>query len=143
MIWKIRLAVVLACLAMPACAIASQPGSLCSGPSASAQNQYCDDVPTATGGQGPSASSPTGAPPISRSLPASTRGALRAYTARRSRAVRRDLLKLPGRSVTTPLRGSGGADPLSLLIPLLLVLLAIAVVMGLEAGRRRRAAHAT
>jgi hypothetical protein len=140
--WKIRLATAAVCLAAPACASAAQQAAgLCSGSGASAQNQYCEVVPTATGGHGPTSASrtPTGAPPIASSLPAST---VRALSSPRAKARHR-LLKLPGRSVTQPLRGSGSVSQLSLLLPLILVLLAVAALMALEVARRRRGAHAT
>ncbi len=120
-------------------------GGTCVG-SASAIAQYCEDVPGAGGGHHPGPGTPT----LSATLPAGAVGQLAQSPSLRP------LLRIPAAqngpqgsawtvsgSTGAPSRGSaitsGGADAAALLVPLILVLAAIAFLLGgLEIIRRRR-----
>jgi len=125
--------------AAPASAAATRAaagaGAMCAGPqTVSALNQYCENVPTAGGGQSPG----PGTPALSSALPPRVAGAI---TRRHGPSVTRKLLALPAASLT-PLhlagQPPGRADPLSLLLPLVLVLVALAAAIAGAAHARRR-----
>jgi hypothetical protein len=146
---KIRSVALLACLAASvlvgaalagaAAAQPSQPGGPCSGPQASAQNQYCEDVPTATGGNGgrpagtTTASAPAGT--VRSALSPSIRRAL-AHSPRSS--ARRRLLDLPASLVQERLTPPQDASGLSVLLLLILILIAIVLALAALAWHRRR-----
>ena len=107
----------------------------------SAQNQYCENVPSATGNHGPQAVSPSAAGPgsIASTLPAGVRHAI---TRSDPLSPRHRLLALPPRisassAATRPLDGSG-ASVWSLSLPLVLALIAVVLAMVLAAERKRR-----
>jgi hypothetical protein len=88
---ELPVAVVLICGAFASPAIADPPGSACSKQSVSALDQYCENIPSATGPQTPGA----GTQAVGNGLPPAV---ARALTARRSSvplAVRRELRALP------------------------------------------------
>jgi hypothetical protein len=128
-----------AALAGAAAAQPSQPGGACSGSQASAQNQYCEDVPTATGGPArhgahARASAPTGAT-VSGTLPPPVRRAL-AHSPRNS--TRRRLLDLPASLVQERLTTPQGAGGFSLVLLLILIVIAIVLALAALAWHRRR-----
>jgi hypothetical protein len=122
-------------------------GGSCVG-SASAIAQYCEDIPGAGGGHHPGPGTPT----LSATLPAgaviqiahspSLRPLLRIPAAQNGRGAGQGApLTAPGRAAGTGAStgGASGADAASLLVPLILVLAAIALLLGgLETARRRR-----
>jgi hypothetical protein len=138
---RIHLATFGVCLCAAASASAAQPGGVCSGPPVSAQNQYCENIPSATGNHGPQGSSPadTGPGSIASTLPAGVRHAI---TRSDPLSPRQRLLALPPRIAAssppnTKLDGSG-ASVLSLSLPLVLALVAGVLAMVLAAERKRR-----
>lgn len=107
----------------------------------SAQNQYCENIPSATGNHGPQGGSPaaTGPGSIASMLPAVVRHAI---TRSDPLSPRRRLLALrPRLAASSPdktrLDGSG-ASVWSLSLPLVLALVAAVLAMVLAAERKRR-----
>ena len=139
---RILLVTLAVCLgtAAPVAAASGRPGGLCSGPPVSAQSQYCENIPSASGGRGPQIGSPGGGPgSVESTLPP---GALRAIAGSDQLSPRRRLLALPPRisaSTAAPdSLGGANADVGSLVLPLVLALLAVVLGMTLGAARRRR-----
>ena len=107
----------------------------------SAQNQYCENIPSATGNHGPQGGSPaaTGPGSIASTLPAAVRHAI---TQSDPLSPRQRLLALPPRiAASTPaetrLDGSG-ASVWSLSLPVVLTLVAAVLALVLAAERKRR-----
>ena len=127
--------VVVAVLVCVPVARASDAGQGCAGPSTiSALNQYCENIPSATGARPPLPGSPALAGSLSRSI---VREVLRAGP----QSTRRKLLRLPaGAGPIAPAPGSvGAADLWSLSLPLIVAMVAIAVGLAtIAAGRRKR-----
>ena len=138
---RIHLATFGVCLCAAASASAAQPGGPCSGPPVSAQNQYCENIPSATGNHGPQGGSPaaTGPGSIASTLSAAVRHAI---TQSDPLSPRQRLLALPPRiAASTPaetrLDGSG-ASVWSLSLPVVLTLVAAVLALVLAAERKRR-----
>ncbi len=120
-------------------AASDQAGASCANPSVSALNQYCENIPTATGGRTPHAGTPalggtlppqvTRAPGGTSTSTGSAGGGARGSSA--GARARRRLLTLPAPSTHAPLKGSvATASPSSLSLTLILVLLLIALALG-------------
>ncbi len=142
-----RIAPLLIILAFTASPAAAQAAKSCIGPSSpSALNQYCENIPTATGGTVP------GATGIAATLP---RQVTRRIQATRASDPRRKLLAIPGGSTLRGSRSPGAtgtptakvaanlgevsADPASIGLGLILVLVLSALALvGLALERRRR-----
>lgn len=137
MIWKIRFAVLVVCLAGAPCAYAAaHVQGACSGLSVSAQDQYCESIPAPTGHRGSAA--PTGgqpgSPTLASELPA---GVVREIAKSNVRSPRRRLLTLPARTVQ-PLGPPASVNAWSLSLIMILILLAIILALAAVAERRRR-----
>lgn len=117
-----------------------QPGANC-GNTSSAINQYCENIPSASGGgtPPPGASGPA-APQLGTALPKPAVRALnRLPVAARKRAGK--LLALPAPAISVPVTGSIAArtDPWSVPLSVIFAMVAIAVACAATAviGRRR------
>jgi hypothetical protein len=105
----------------------------CNNPADSALNQYCETIPTSTGGHRPV----VGTPAVATTLPRTVVHQLLA--ARGARRAHRRLLTLPAAHRRLPLKTSNAAtSSLSLWIILILALVALAVAAGVIADRRLR-----
>jgi hypothetical protein len=145
----LSIALVLLCGAFASPALAGPPGSACTKQSVSALDQYCENVPSATGPQTPLA----GTRAVGNSLPPAIVHALTAKHSAVPLAVRRQLRALPaavhhsrrqgGRDSTA---GVSAANVWSLSLTLILVLVGVALALLAVAGerwrRRRRLAAA-
>lgn len=132
-IWKIPSAVLVVVLASAATAQAAQPPGLCSGSPFSAQNQYCENVPAATGHHSVLPGSPT----VRSTLPPRVVAAIAAGRAHRARKALLNLpASIPQEPLGPPVQTSGWS--LSLLLILLLVALLLAMAGAAEWRRRRR-----
>jgi hypothetical protein len=133
-----------AALVAPGAAAARQPGDQCSSTTVSAANQYCEDVPSATGGHQVGLGTPALAghlpPSVVRELNAAPANGARAGAAAVSGQTRTGLLRLPAPGSFSPLRPGAGTHPssASLLSELIVVLAAATVLMGALALARRR-----
>jgi hypothetical protein len=140
---------VLLCGAFASPALAGPPGSACTKQSVSALDQYCENIPSATGPQTPRA----GTRAVGNSLPPAVVHALTAKHSAVPLAVRRQLRALP--AVVHHSRRLGNRDSTrtvseanvwSLSLTLILVLLGVALALLALAGdrwrRRRRLAAA-
>jgi len=145
----IRLALLIACLvcAVPMAAVAATTiGGPCSGPVVSAVDQYCQNVPTATGRHNHvsvGSSSPVGQSSSGRGQPSSagqvSHSVANKLSVHRPGTPRRRPSALPATPPEHPL-GSAIASGSSLPLPLPLLLIAAAIVTTsvIEAERRRR-----
>jgi hypothetical protein len=135
----------LASRAPAATAASSQPGAPCANPTVSAVNQYCEDIPSASG---PRASGP-GAPILASSLPrrAAQRLAGAAAGAPAGRVAPREarkarahvaLLSLPAPGARVPLSGSPATNDASPFSWLIAVLAGVALALAAAAIVRRR-----
>lgn len=120
---------------------AQQPGASCSsGNTSSAINQYCEDIPSATGGS----PSPPGAPgpptpTLSTTLPQAKVGAYHHLSAKeRKRAGK--LLTIPAPTGSVPISASVSASTSAWSLPtgVALAMVAIAAACGIAAIVRRR-----
>ncbi|HWF56305.1 MAG TPA: hypothetical protein VG223_16825 [Solirubrobacteraceae bacterium] len=117
---------------MPAGALAASAGAACSGhANVSALNQYCEDIPSATGPNAPAPGTPAA------QLPASV---VRRIVASDRRSPDRKLLRLPGGGPRHPLGAVASTTGSSSLL-LILVLVAVAVALAAAAAARRRQRH--
>jgi hypothetical protein len=119
----------------PAASAGNRPGASCGNGSISALNQYCEQIPAATGGQTPRVGTPAlGGTPAGTAIgaPAAPRGIV-------SAAARRRLRSLPAALRSRPIAGSvTGADIWSLSLTLILILVALALALLAVAFRRWR-----
>jgi hypothetical protein len=111
--------------------IGTQPGASCSS-TASAVNQYCEDIPTAAGGGTPPPGAPgPPAPSLATTLP---KAAVRAATRKRARA----LLSIPAPGPSVPITASVHKSSSSFPTGLLVALIAIAAALAAGAFARHR-----
>lgn len=127
----------------PALAARHRPTTGCGAPAGSAINEYCDAIPTPTGGAVPR----VGSPSVAKTLPPAAVNRINAAPAARN------LLTLPAparvrhrakhkRAVATASIGTATTSAWSLALTLILVLVAIALLLAAiaaERWRRRRA----
>jgi hypothetical protein len=125
---------------------AAQPGPGCAGPPDSVFNQYCEPVPTATGGRTPGPGTPAVANTLPPAVVATISGGRPVTGAFAIGPVtRKKLVTLPiAAPVLLPVTGSATADPWSLAwwMILALVAIALALVATSVARQRRRRARA-
>ena len=117
---------------------AAQPGAGCGNPS-SAVNQYCEDIPSASGGSTPPAAGTPG-PVLGATLPRSAVRAFGHLPARTQKRARK-LLSLPAAGTSVPVTAAIGVHKSAWSLPtgVILALLAIAVgAVAVAAARRRR-----
>jgi hypothetical protein len=142
-------ALMFVCGAFASPAVASRPGSACTKQSVSALDQYCENIPSATGPQTPAA----GIPAVGRGLPPTVVHALTARHSSVPLAVRRGLRALPAAVHHARRQGThdsigtvAAANVWSLSLTLILILVGLAVALLAVAGerwrRRRRAVSA-
>ncbi len=111
---------------------AAGAGQSCAGPpTVSALNQYCENIPAATGGRPPLPGSPALAGSLPRSI---VRQLLRAGP----QSTRRKLLRLPAGIPPVAPGGAGTAEPWSLSLPLIVAVIAVALGLTAAAATRRR-----
>ena len=143
---------IFAVLTLGACpALAAQPGAACAGPpSVGAINQYCENIPGATGGH----PSGPGTPAVSSSLPRRVVKRLTATGHARLLALpaavtsstpsRRGRAPSPVRPQQSGISAAASTDPLSPFILLLVALIALTLaLMAAALIRRRRVEDAT
>jgi hypothetical protein len=134
--------------------VTAQAGGTCSHQQVSAVNQYCENVPSATGGN----QAAPGTEPLSSRLPPSALGRLLGASGRASRAAAgrngharsrkaaaaSPLLGLPAPSTRLPFSATrhSGANVWSLFPGLLILLAALALGLGAVAFVRRRVSQA-
>jgi hypothetical protein len=114
----------------------NRPGASCGNGSISALNQYCEQIPAATGRQTPRVGTPAlGGTPAATAIGAqgvAPRGIV-------SAAARRRLRSIPAAVRSHPIAGSvTGADIWSLSVTLMLILVALALALVAVAYRRWR-----
>src|SRR5437764_10376900 len=135
--------IIVICCAFASPAAASRPGSACTKQSVSALDQYCENIPSATGPQTPAA----GIPAVGRGLPPPVVHALTARHSSVPLAARRELRALPAavhharRQGTRDSIGTVAAAnvwSLSLTLILILILVGLAVALLAVAGERWR-----
>jgi hypothetical protein len=115
----------------------AQPNAPCASPTASAQNQYCEDVPTASGGRrhaggaggsGPTLGSPGALPRrVARQIDRSPQG-----------SARRKLLQLPASLLQERLGPASSASGWSLALVLALILAGLVLALAALAWYRHR-----
>ncbi len=133
MVRYLRLIVVVAAalIAVPV-ARGAVPGQGCAGPpTVSALNQYCENIPAATGARPPL----PGSPALATVLP---HGIARRILKSAPDSARRKLLRLPAGARPIPPHGAGAADPWSLSLPLVVMLLLVGLGLTATAAARRR-----
>jgi hypothetical protein len=126
-----------------AAAAGSNPGSACGNGSVSALSQYCEQIPSSTGGQRPA----VGTPAVGSSLPAATPTVASpaatppvALTASTKRHLRALPAAVHSRPITGPVTDEG---IISQSTPLLFILIAIALGLAGVAYERRRRRRST
>jgi hypothetical protein len=118
-----------------------QPGANC-GNTSSAINQYCEDVPSASGGgSGPPGTQGATGPQLGTGLPPAAVRALKRLPDRvRNRA--RKLLSLPAPGASVPVSGSISSHTSAWALPIGVILAMVAIagacVAAAVVGRRRR-----
>jgi hypothetical protein len=122
--------------AAEAASAGNRPGASCGNGSISALDQYCEQIPAATGRQTPRVGTPAlGSRPAAAAIGAhvaAPRGIV-------SAAARRRLRSLPAGVRSRPIAGSvTGADIWSLSLTLILILVALALALVAVAYRRWR-----
>jgi hypothetical protein len=129
-------------------ALAARPGSACTKQSVSALDQYCENIPSATGPQNPGA----GTPAVGSALPPAVVHALTTGHSSVPLAIRRQLRALPAavhharrhgaRASAASIGGTvAAANVWSLSLTLILILAGVAlalVAIAVERWRRRR-----
>ena len=138
MVRTARLVVVVMALVCVPVARAWTPGQSCAGPpTVSALAQYCENVPSATGGRPPLPGSPALAGALPRSI---VRAILRAGP----QSTQRKLLRLPAGTRPVQPTGASTADPWGLSLPVIAALLVVGLgLAATAAARRRRPPHPT
>jgi hypothetical protein len=118
----------------PAQAAGNRPGSACGNGSISALNQYCEQIPSATGAQTPGVGTPAlGSTPAGSAIAAQVGGS------RVSASARRRLRSLPAAVHPRPIAGSVTAPSIwSISLTLILILIALALALTALAYRRWR-----
>ena len=119
-------------LAWSAPAATASGAASCAGPpTTSALGQYCETIPSATGGRAPLPGSPALAPSLSR-------GIVHRILRSGPQSTVRKLLRLPAGSARTAPGGTGTADAVALSLPLIVALAAVALALAATAAARRR-----